>query len=301
MSNIIEIIRKQAISDVFTRGTMLNAWDVWHEGIEQIISYPLTPSQILNIGDHLSEIFRSTGSAGRGQAELSGGGSAWESLVLWYINLCCVGSRVVAIKKKTQVPTPFRDAMTVSYGNFACNTESDITVLVFPDNELFTSPNANLLKPRGSINYETLDADVSTHFNDFEIGIIQCKTNWNDNAQIPMLWDMVYQAGGFRDRQIRVGKNGFRFRDLTHFTYSFVTVPTSNMDGVNPNSTCVRRVKNISGGNYWGKESENGIADSIKEIFNNYASGFGHGGIRTSINNSIAEFQAGRLYDYFRL
>tara|TARA_R110000868_G_scaffold8478_5_gene43931 strand:+ start:14402 stop:14587 length:186 start_codon:yes stop_codon:yes gene_type:complete len=31
------------------------------------------------------------------------------------------------------VPKPIQDAITVNYGNFACNTESDITVITFPN------------------------------------------------------------------------------------------------------------------------------------------------------------------------
>ena len=30
----------------------------------------------------------------------------------------------------------------------------------------------------------------------------------------------------------------------------------------------LKRVQNISGGNYWGKESKDGVAQSLKEIFN---------------------------------
>ena len=41
---------------------------------------------------------------------------------------------------------------------------------------------------------KVMDALCEKHFTSLEIHIIQCKTNWNDNAQIPMLWDMVYSA-----------------------------------------------------------------------------------------------------------
>lgn len=186
---------------------MVNIWDVWQPHIRRIVTNPIDASKVLSIGDHLSEIFRTTGNAGRAQGELSGGGAAWESLVLWYINLCCAGSRVVAIKKKSQVPMPIRDAVTVSYGNLSCNTESDITVLVFPDRNIYTQDNPLFLTRSGRINYEVLNPSVGEHFNEFGVGIIQCKTNWNDNAQIPMLWDMIYSAGAFRDMRINVGRN----------------------------------------------------------------------------------------------
>lgn len=40
-----------------------------------------------------------------------------------------------------------------------------------------------------------------------EAHIIQCKTNWNDNAQIPMLWNMVYATKDFKENKIYRSKN----------------------------------------------------------------------------------------------
>ena len=37
---------------------------------------------------------------------------------------------------------------------------------------------------------------------------LQCKTNWNDNAQIPMLWDLIYNAQGFKISNISVEIKG---------------------------------------------------------------------------------------------
>ncbi|MBQ5704790.1 MAG: hypothetical protein IIV49_06845, partial [Alistipes sp.] len=212
-----------------------------------------TPHSILDLGDHLREIFQSTRVAGRDQGELSGGGAAWESLITWYVNLCCIGTRVVAVKKISQVPTPIKDAITVNYGSFSCTTESDITVIVFPDDEIFTHANTSFLKRSGTINSTNLSQTVGRLFRNFEVGIIQCKTNWNDNAQIPMLWDLIYSAGGFGGRQISVGRNNYSIQMLgSGFTYSFVTVPSVRLDSFSPTSLSVKRVYNLSGGNYWG-------------------------------------------------
>ena len=45
---------------------------------------------------------------------------------------------------------------------------------------------------RDKFNIEVSNYLCARDFDSFEIGVIQCKTNWNDNAQIPMLWDMIY-------------------------------------------------------------------------------------------------------------
>lgn len=296
LMNVIEDIRKAVVCDLFATGTVNACWSRWGLQLRHHMGASPTAQSILNVGEHLSDIFKSTGTSGREQSELSGGGTGWEALVAWYFNLCTVGSRVVAIKKTGSLPTPIRDAITVNYSNFACSSESDITVLVFPDNPQFTSFNRWLYNNKGKIDKSALDALVAYHFADFEVGIIQCKTNWNDNAQIPMLWDMIYSAGGFRGRQISVGKNNFSIQQLNVFTYSFVTVPTNNLSGYKTSSTPVGRVKNLSGGNYWGYPTVNGIARNVKEIFQNYQSGFVDNNIRTTLTQSIPYLTSTLLY-----
>lgn len=282
--NVIERLRQQVVKDLFSTNSMSNPWRIWKPQINELIGDSPTPQSILDLGDHLRTIFKSTGAEGRGQSSLSGGGTAWESLITWYVNLCCIGTRVVAIKKMGQVPIPIKDAITVNYSNFSCTTESDITVLVFPDDDVFTKPNQSLLNKKGKINKDALSKAVADRFQHFEVGIIQCKTNWNDNAQIPMLWDMIYSAGGFRGRQISVGHNNYSIQSLGNgFTYSFVTVPSVKLSNFKETSLCVKRVYNLSGGNYWGLETKNGVARSVKEIFQNYRSGYEQQNIMQSL------------------
>ncbi|WP_195335276.1 hypothetical protein [Bacteroides fragilis] len=199
-----------------------------------------------------------------------------------------------------QVPLPIKEAITVNYENFSCSTESDITVVIFPDEDCFTSKeDAHIFfNSRGKYMKKELDKEVGEYFDKFSIGIIQCKTNWNDNAQIPMLWDMIYSAGGFRGRQISVGVNNYSIQSLDSFTYSFVTVPSNKLSNFKPNSVSVKRVKGLSGGNYWGRITEQGIARSVKEIFNNYNSGFDNKNIRTTLKNAVSHIEE---YTYFKL
>ena len=198
------------------------------------------------------------------------------------------------------VPTTLKDAITVGYTNCTCSSESDITVIVFPDDQSYTQYNANLYTRFGNIDKAALDELVSnTNIRQFELGIVQCKTNWNDNAQIPMLWDMVYSAGGFPGRQIFVGANATPLKSVGKFSYSFVTVPTNKLDEYNPTSTPVNRVKNLSGGNYWGFPSKNGVAMNIKGIFNNYQNGFENNDIRLSLTKALAEINT--TFSYFDL
>ena len=295
--NIIERLRKAVINDLFATNTVNQCWGVWKSLIQNAIGASPNTQTVLDIGEHLREIFQSTGTKGRNQSDVSAGGTAWEALITWYVNLCCAGSRVVAVKKMGQVPTPIKDAITVNYANFSCTTESDITVIVFPDDPIFTQPNTSLLKKNNTIDDIKLSNAVSSKFMDFEIGIIQCKTNWNDNAQIPMLWDMIYSAGGFRGRQISVGRNNFSIQQLGNgFTYSFVTVPSVKLENFKTTSLSVKRVYNLSGGNYWGLKTKVGVARCIKEIFANYRNGFECSDIRRTLSVAIPLLQSKLSY-----
>lgn len=285
-NTIPDLYRKISIDSLFDTPTFRDCWPTWKAVIHEILGDNFDENNILNIGDRLSEIFQTTSSGGREQGSLSGGGVGWESLVCYYVNLCTVGSRVVAIRKMSLVPKPIQNAITVNYGNFACNTESDITVIVFPDNDSYNldieeiddipdNDGVSIPKFRNDkLNFNLTDTLCSRSFNEYEIGVIQCKTNWNDNAQIPMLWDMIYSANGFRGRNITIGREGYNIHQSNNFTYSFVTVPSNRRANYNSDSVAVKRVTNLSGGNYWGKPTAENIARSLKEIFtNNFQNG----------------------------
>lgn len=311
-NTIPDYFRKLAIESLYQTATFQNCWNTWKPNINHLLGSNFDESSILNLGDHLSDIFQSTGGAGRGQSEVSAGGTAWESLVCWYINICTAGSRVVGIKKMSLVPKPIQDAITVNYGNFACNTESDITVITFPNLPEYNmdisqisvnDQNNNLIPPiiKGKLNPALINFLVTRDFSQIKIGIIQCKTNWNDNAQIPMLWDMIYSAGGFRDRNITIGRNSFNIQSCAEFTYSFVTVPSNRRAVYSSNSVAVKRVTNLSGGNYWGKSSVLNVAKSLKEIFTNNYQGGARTNLRDDLKMALPHFHSTGPLDYFKL
>ena len=101
---------------------------------------------------------------------------------------------------------------------------------------------------KGKFNYKEIgERRTESYFDEFEIGVIQCKTNWNDNSQIPMLWSMIYETNSFDSSSISIGRNGYSMKDLKHFTYSFMTVPTNDLSSYKQNSTSVNRVRNLTG------------------------------------------------------
>ncbi len=278
--NIVEYLRELSVESLFKSKTFFEVWQIWKNEIDNYTSNK-TPNQILNLGDNLADIFRSTGSAGRSQSKVSAGGNVWEALICWYLNLCLIGRRTIVVRnQKNLIPEPVADAITVNYSNFVSNTESGLIAITFPDEADYKKDideinvqdiNGNKVPvyTRQKINYKKIiDALCTRDFQKIEIHIIRCKTNWNDTAQLPMLWNMVYAAKGFNESNISIGRNGYSIHDIKRFTYSFVTVPTNNLKNFKPGSTAVKRVINLSGGNYWGHSTESGIASSVKEMLN---------------------------------
>lgn len=108
-----------------------------------------------------------------------------------------------------------------------------------------------------------------------KVGLVnfQCKTNWNDNAQIPMLWNMLYnqaRKGAVIPNGFSIGRNGYSLKNLGFFGYAFATVPTQKKGphGYKPENLDVMRVKTMSAGNYWGHPTRNGVCFSLGEFFN---------------------------------
>lgn len=311
MQTIVEKLREEAVKKLFATNGFATAWPIWQNVILTKASTP-TPRQLLNLGDNLREIFYSTNtSSARSQSDVSGGGANWEALVCWYLNLCSIGRRTVVIKhNKALIPTPISNAITVNYGNFVSNTESDLIAITFPDKPEYNMDKDSILindedgQPvslytRNTYNFlDVLNALVARDFSDIEIHIIQCKTNWNDNAQIPMLWDMIYSSTAFR-ADITIGREGYNMNNARLFSYAFATVPTVRPERITRSSVAVSRVRNLSGGNYWGKPSEDGIASSLKEMLNrNLATGSTQSHMIT-LADAIPELTPTGTYSYF--
>lgn len=275
---MIEGLRKKTLDAVFEMKTFSKCWWIWSDEIAKRTNNLSDPEKIYSLGDSLAEIFRLTGEKGRNQGSLSGGGAAWEGLVCWYLNTVMINSRAVVVKQRKKIiPTAIASAMTVTYKNVPTNTESDLSGITFPNDpsilELDYDPRA-------------LDDIVSRRISEFSLHNIQCKTNWNDNSQIPMLWDMIYQFRGMKTHSVHVGSRGYDLNDLAGFTYSFVTVP-SQKKPIKPNSMAVRRVESLSGGNYWGKPSQAGVAAGLSEIFKRVFGGAFDGDIKGHIARQV--------------
>ena len=266
-----------------------SAWKIWHPHISKKITSLQTGQNAFDLGDHLSDIFQSTSISGRSQSTISAGGVAWECLVTWYLNLVFWGTSVVAVRQNKEfVPQCISDCLTVTIANKATNTESDILV--------FSVPEVEALR-HSSIKY--LNEHLNSRLQLTDLVVLQCKTNWNDNAQIPMLWDLIYNSDS-RLTNVSVGVNGLSPRSFRKFKYSFATVPSNKIEKIKPKGVNVLRVKNLTGGNYWGRRSVSDIAASIKEFPSRHFPSMFVGGVANHISKKLFE-HSGDSPDFLKL
>lgn len=294
-----DVIRRRVVSDILKVQTVKKCWPTWRSQISALAGDPPTAKGLIQeVGTKLESVFQSTND-GRNQSSQSGGGYAWEALVCWYLNLCLIGTRAVVVKKPLHLPVPLREALTVMYGNVQTNTESDLVAIVFPKDANLDSFDRNY----SGKSKEGFDAHLGLLLSQVEACVIQCKTNWNENAQIPMLWDMIYSATGFQSSRASVGVNGRSVHDLKHFAYALVTVPTQK-DKSKFTSTClpVLRLRNLSGGNYWGMPAKAGVAGAMADMFGRVFSTATQGVGQPWRNHLDAELKLlGSKYRYFDL
>lgn len=256
--SVVEDLRTQAILRLKRMKVFAACWPIWQNEIVARTDNYSDAKAIFDLGGQLRDIFFQTSSGERGQGDVSGGGAAWEGFVCWYLNLVLTGTRAVVIKQsKSLLPRCISDAMAVNYKNRATNTESDLSGIIFPSDSFLINE---------SYNKKLLEEFVQKNFHSISLHNIQCKTNWNDNAQIPMLWDMIYQFRGVKNKNVSIGRDGFSLSDFKAFSYSFVTMPSQKAE-IKSGSMPVQRVESLSGGNYWGKPSQAGVALSISEMF----------------------------------
>lgn len=301
--------------------------------------------KIFLLGEHLRDVFYSTkdnSSSGRTQDELSSGGYLWERLVTYYLNYCLANTRTVVFLGTS----PFDAIKTaITFNDMDSSSEVDLLAITFPETDDFTN-SIDYVKNKYRERYGAIENTpqelsfihnnrlgnkkiakllgnylVSSNYSDMEIHVIQCKTNWNDIIQTPMLWSLIYYLS--RDNitlpmgsNIRFGSGLYTLPRLKNFSYSFVSVPTQNNGEyeLNPEkkeeleikfdnifsetNLPVKRAKMIRGGYYWGLPKHNSIYP-ISELLNtNLNTGYS-GHIIDVIKDNIDNGRYTLEYEYF--
>ncbi len=272
-----DLFRLHILQGACTVSSFGKAWPTYRKAICEILGRNPGPQEVFDLGSNLSDIFQSY-KAGRDQSGVSGGGTAWEVLAVWYLNLIFWNTKVLATKNaKAFVPQCIKDSTSVTIANNVTNTESDVIVYSVPKE---IASNATVWD---------IDKVLKNNIGEVDLAIVQLKTNWNDNSQVPMLWDIVYNSYNVGVRAIenvQVGINGVNPQNYRSFSYSFMTVPTQKKTP-SANNVAVSRVRYLSGGNYWGRESLSGVAQSFKEFFQRNFKDYFPNGVQSHISSNL--------------
>lgn len=269
----------RAISQVPIR---ISAWPALQDEIVKHLGPSPNSNDVFSLGSKLSDVFKSYERT-RSQSDLASGGKLWEVLIVWYLNLIFWRTNVVAMcPRKSLLPPVINEALAVKIKNVITTKEADVIVFSLPS--VVDTP-----QPVNGTdwNREDIDTIIRQNPNGTEVGVIQCKTNWNDNAQIPMLWNALYAAHDLNVKNVAIGINGYTPSSFRRFSYAFATVPTNTVDNFKSTTTSVVRVQGLTGGNYWGRPSVEAVADSMSEYFGR---NFGHvfeGGVQNHVDKNV--------------
>ena len=272
----IETYKREYLNQTSQVKSFAQSWDIWLPIILKNLSENPSGKDIFDLGDNLGEIFKSRKVKGRSQGTLSGAGYAWECLVTWYLNFIFWDLPVMVIRaNKKYTPKILSKCITVTIANNRMNTESDILI--------FSVPNPDSIIDK---NLKGFNKHLTKSLSEVDLTNLQCKTNWKDNSQIPMLWDLIYNSES-KLPYVSVGVEGVSPNSVNNFKYAFATVPTNGEDEMKPTTAAVLRVKNLTGGNYWGQESESDIASSIKELAGRNYPSFFEGGVVKHLDSQL--------------
>ena len=61
-----DLLRANSVESLISTKTFQNCWLTWQKEIHRHLGHDFTENEVINLGDHLSDIFRSTGGEGRG-------------------------------------------------------------------------------------------------------------------------------------------------------------------------------------------------------------------------------------------
>ena len=252
---------------------------------KKILGPKPSENDIRILGENLRSIMKSFG-GNRNNTSVSRGGNAFECLVSWYLNLLFWGTPVIVGKAtRVHLPEVFADITTVSINQKKSTSETDLIAFSIPESEKFSGLPSEL------------NEHIKQRIKDTDLTIIQTKTPWNENSQIPMLWNLIYNVAEFRVPNITIGNNGFTPLSLNSMTYAFVTLPSKSDDkmrGYKSSSIDVKRVESLSGGNFWCCPSKEGVASALHNFplknFPSYIAETATGNLWGHVNNNLEKY-----------
>lgn len=237
-----------------------DAMQTWRGAIHGYMPLPHTGNRAFAFGEDLYDVFRSNPGKGT-RAAGSEAGYAFQGLLVWYLNMLLFGTDVIVSHNKGDlIPASLTQATAVSISNNPSNSEADLFAYSVPGGST---------KAMGAFGTNiAVEGAISGNLAETSVSILQLKTTWNENAQLPMLWDVIYReaAAGRTSPNFKIGSKGNTPAAFRNFSYGFATVPGHRQINYPPTSLPARRVQNLSGGNYWLRPRKANVAENVNEF-----------------------------------
>ena len=319
MKSFIEQYREAAVTHSMSKDSFKELFPTFQQEFQQF--NPLDFIKFTKISEKIRDITGKAGnvwlakqpqpntSAARTKlrnAAVSRAGKSFEFLITYYLNLGFIASNaVVTVPTKDLIAECFKDCTAVTFrGQSTQTSEIDNYVIIFPDSEQAPELHKKIQPLTKNDLKKHITEYSEKYFCDIQLGALQLKTNWNDTAQAPTLWNIIYELAKnkqLNNTGVQVGNNGWYLHDLKEFTYSFITRPTQDPNSFTATGTPVARVGSLSGGNYWGCSTKPAIAKKISDIYGIFQSAFGGTSQRVLLNNEFKKLNNQTDYDYFQL
>jgi hypothetical protein len=226
--------------------------------IKQLLGPSPQGQDVLRLGEHLSAIFRSGASTPKGGPSAS---TAWEMLGVMYMNMVLHGTQFIcATNVSANIPESIRRSMDLVVQGGRTNGGGGVVTFSVPESTRWDRTS----------HLKAMEQSIGNDPEQVQVAVVEFRTRFSDNAQIPMLWDWLYtliKPEDIIEQGYRVGSRGLSPMSFGNFSYSFVTVPTNTTAPVTADALPAVRLSTLSGGAYWGKPTLDGVAMSCAEFF----------------------------------
>jgi len=266
---LVEIARSDALDSLFNK-SFTKSWEfVFSPRIKNILGGSPKFEDLIKLGENLSDVFTISNVEGRQSNQTKAiGGSQWENLCIWYLNLLTYGTRTIAIPRganKSLIPDEIQQGLSAYYKGELIRKQTDPYVISIPITKQIPEFNIGLKDKQIIREYKKY---LLRNCDSIRITLLCCKTNCSDIIKEPMLWNFIYQKG-FSSSIIEIGDETWNPDTFGYLSTAFITIPVGKSHHWKRSHAQCVRARTFSGGSYWGKPTNDNLGfGNLSTIFN---------------------------------
>ena len=265
---LIQIARRKAVDALFNE-SFSNSWKyVFLPRIRKILGEKPRVDDLVTLGENLSSIFTNSNVNNQTNQVKAIGGSHWESLCIWYLNLLSYGTRTIAVPRganKSLIPVEIQEGLSAFHKGELVRKQTDPYLISIPITKQIPEFNIGLKDNQIIGEYQKY---IARNCESIRFTLLCCKTNCSDIIKEPMLWNFIYQKE-FASPVIEIGNDKWNPSKLGYLSTAFVTIPVGNIQRWKRSHAQCVRARTFSGGSYWGRPGNEDLGfGNLSSIFN---------------------------------